>query len=158
LKAERYVANAAKDLAPYGLAKPYLRVAVKPEPRKEKDKDKEAGKDEGKERVLLIGKESTEKDKKGRYARLGDSEAVFVLGEKVVAAVDHAALDLLDRKLLTLDQADVQEVKGTGDKGSYTLKREKEEWRVVGSPAPPFAADKDAALDTLRTWSDLKAK
>jgi hypothetical protein len=151
-KAERYVANAAKDLAPYGLDRPYLRVAVKAAGMKAGGKDKE----EGKEHVLLIGKQ-TEKGAKSRFARLGDGEAVFVVGDKMVSAADHAALDLLDRRLLALDTAAIQRLHGKGQT-SYTLERDKAGWRVVDSPAPPFPADKEAVDDTLRTWSLLRAQ
>jgi hypothetical protein len=151
-KAERYVANAAKDLAPYGLDRPYLRVAVKTTAKKDSGKDKE----ESKEHVLLIGK-PTAKEAKTRFARLGDGEAVFVVGEKVVNAADHSALDLLDRRLLSLPPDSIQSLHGQG-KTSFTLKRDKEGWRVLDSPAPPFLADKEAVEDTLRAWSLLRAQ
>jgi hypothetical protein len=151
LRAERYAANTAKDLAPYGLDRPYLRIALRPAEKKG------TAKEEGKERVLLIGKE-TAKDAKTRYARLGDGEAVFVVGDKLLAAVDHPALDLLDRKLLTLDTATIQRLRAVTAKGAYTLKRDKEQWRVVDSPAPPFVADREAADDAVHSWAELKAQ
>jgi hypothetical protein len=154
-KVDRFVAHTAKDLGQYGLDQPYLRVAVKPAVKKEAAK--EENKDDSKERVLLVGKE-TDKDKKTRYARLADGEAIFVVDDKLVEAVDHSALDLLDRKLLSVDPLDVQALQARRDKDGFTLKREKDQWRVVDSPAPAFTADPDAVQDTLRTLSGLKAK
>jgi hypothetical protein len=170
-QAERYVAHTTKDLGQYGLDRPYLRIAVKTGAKKDasknggkdtgkevsKDAGKDAAKDDAKERVLIVGKE-VDKDKKARYARLGDGEAIFVLGEKVVEAVDHAALDLLDRKILTLDQADIQTIQSRQEKAGFTLRRDKDNWRVVDSLAPSFTADSQSVEETLRAWSGLKAK
>lgn len=175
LHAERFVTHAAKDPEEYGLKQPYLRVALtatqakdkagEPKDKDAKDKDgtdKEAK--ETKERVLLVGKPvgkdaKDDKDGKGskdRYAQLGDDKAVFVLDEKVVAAIDVGALELLERKLLSLDAKAIQEVRKTGPE-AFTLKRQ-EEWQVTGGASPPFAADKEAVKETLGVWSDLKAK
>src|SRR5581483_10838505 len=138
-----------------GLDKPYLRVAVK---QADKTAVPEAPADDKKpkEHVLLIGK-PTDKDAKTRYAKLGESEAVFVVGDKTTAAADHAALDLLDRKLLKLDLATITGVRGTQGTAKYALQKEKDkgDWKVTDSPAPPFAADAQAAGETLRSIADL---
>jgi hypothetical protein len=150
LRGEKYVAHSAKDLVPYGLEKPYLRLQVVPSAKKD-------AKETGKERGLLVGK-PTEKDAKSRFAKLEDSPAIFVLGEKVLAAVDRGALDLLDRDLLKLDTKDIQKIKATGGSGPFTLQQEKETWQVVDSAAPKFAAAEDAVQSSLRAWSHLKAE
>jgi hypothetical protein len=161
LKVERYEAHTAKDLAKYGLDKPYLRVAVQSAAKKEgTDKKESADKDDAKkhdkEHVLLVGK-PVDKDGKGRYARLGDSEAILVVGEKVVTAADHRALDLLERKLLSLEPATIRSIRTTGKNSKFNLQEDKKEWRVTDSPAPPFAADKEAVDAVLRAWSGLRA-
>jgi hypothetical protein len=157
-RAEKYVAHRAGDLAAYGLDNPYLRVTVKPGARKEKDKDKEKEKDnEAKERVLLVGK-PVEKEAGARYARLGDSEAVFVLSEKAVSAVDQAPLDLLDRKLATLQSAAIKSIRTTTGKETFTLSREKDGWKVERSDGPAFAADPEVADDAAQLWSGLAAQ
>jgi hypothetical protein len=172
LRAEKYVAHTTKDLAKYGLEKPYLRVTLRTEPKKEpEDKDKKPeekkgdekavkeGKEEkAKERVLLVGG-PTEKGAKTRFAKLGDGEAVFVLAEKAVAPVDRTALDLLDRKLLTLDYAEIQRVRALRARGAgFTLQRDKDDWRVIDSAAPAFKPDKEALEDTLRALANLRAQ
>ncbi|HJT76336.1 MAG TPA: DUF4340 domain-containing protein, partial [Gemmataceae bacterium] len=98
LHIQRYEALAAKDLAAYGLAKPHLRLTAVLKPQKDA-----AVKERPRERVLLIGKAS-EKDPGARFAKLGDGAAVFVVGAPLLGAVDHGALDLLDRQLLVLDR------------------------------------------------------
>jgi hypothetical protein len=167
LRAERFVTHAAKDPADYGLKSPYLRVAFTPtssKPQEAEPKDKDAKKEvkEPKEHVLLVGKpvgkeSKQEKETKGRYARLGDDPAVFVLDEKVVAALDHSALDLLDRNLLSVDTRTIQQVRKTGADG-FAIQKENDEWQVTGSPAPPFIADKEAVKETFGAWGNLKAK
>src|SRR5262249_41176086 len=126
LKCERYEAHVAKDLGSYGLDKPYLRLAVttvtkkeeeeKPKDKKEnepaEDKAEGAAQEKPKEGVLLMGKPTAE-GAASRFAKLGDGEAVFVVGEKLLTAVDRTALDLLDRKLLALDTKTISRIQST---------------------------------------------
>jgi hypothetical protein len=168
LRGERFVAHTSNNLGAYGLDKPYLRVAVVPagkKPAKEKEKEKEA-KSEMKEHVLLVGKPAPSdakdskdsKDSKGRYARLGDSEAIFVLGEKTVAALDRRALDLLDRNLLTAPVDAVKRVIKKGEGGPWALQKEKDKWWLVDSPATPFVADEEQAAGLIALLTNLRAK
>jgi hypothetical protein len=159
MRGERYVGHTAKDLGTYGLDKPYLRVVIKPTEKKADPspaENAEGKKDEKKERVLIIGK-PTDKDAKSRFAKLGDSEAVFVVGEKAVAAIDQPALELLDRKLLGVDLRTIHTLRAAGA-SKYTLKQDKDEWRLTDSPAPPFIADRQAVGETLRSFADLRAQ
>jgi hypothetical protein len=142
-RAERYEAHTAKDLAKYGLDKPHLRLTAVAGP--------------GKERVVLVGK-PTEKDPTQRYAKLADGEAVFVVGSKLLAAVDRPALDLLNRRLLTLDHEAIERLRSQSGDAKLTLQRDKEGWQVVESPAPPFRADADAAEAAVNAWASLRAE
>ncbi|HEV3257785.1 MAG TPA: DUF4340 domain-containing protein [Gemmataceae bacterium] len=164
LRAERYVANVATEAGTYGLDKPYLRLVVQSEaasadttPKKETPDARQESKPRT-EHVLLIGK-PTAKRARSRYAQLGNGEAVFVLGEKFIGAVDHGALDLLDRDLLRLDARSVTRVQTVGKGGPLTLQREgeKDVWRLV-SPAVKFQADLAAVDALLGVWSDLRAE
>jgi hypothetical protein len=157
-KADKFVAHAATDLAMYGLDNPYLRVTVKPGAKKEKEKEPEKTKDKDtKERVLLVGK-PVDKDGKARYARLGDTEAIFVLGEKAVAAVDHGALDLLDRKLLAVSPNTIKSIRTTTDKETFTLNRDRDGWKVERSDGPAFTPDAESADDAVLLWARLTAQ
>jgi hypothetical protein len=156
VKADKYVAHAASDLAAYGLDNPYLRVTVKPTSKKEKESDKDKDKDKNlKERVLLVGK-AVEKDGKARYGRLGDGEAVFVLGEKTLAALDRDPLDLLDRTLIALP--DVTTIRTTTGKETFTLTHGDKDWRVERSDGPAFTADAASANEAARVFSSLMAQ
>jgi hypothetical protein len=152
LHIQRYEALAAKDLAAYGLDKPHLRVTAVLKPQKDA-----AGKETPRQRVLLVGKAS-EKDPGGRFAKLGDGAAVFVVGGPVLGAVDHGALDLLDRQLLVLDPGSIERLKDQGGDKPLTLQKDKDGWKVAESPAPPFAADRDAVDAVLNTLTSLRAE
>jgi hypothetical protein len=166
LHVDRYEAQSAKDLEKYGLDKPHLRLTVTLAPKKDeagkekdKEKDKEAKdkeKEPPKERVLLVGK-PTDKDDGSRYAKLADGDAVFVIGSKLLTAVDRGALDLLDRKLLTVERDGVEKVRSQAGDAKLALERDKDGWKVVESPAPPFAADRDAVAYVLGVWANLRA-
>jgi hypothetical protein len=149
LKCQRYEAHTAKEEDKYGLEKPYLRLTLA-------TAKKEGDKEEAKERVLLVGK-PVEKEPAARYAKLADVEGVFVVGDALVTAVDHGALDLLDRKLLALDREGVDRVRSQSGETKLALAKEKDEWRVVESPAEPFAADKEAVETLLNVGANLRA-
>ena len=162
LRATRYVAHDAKELNKFGLDKPYLTLRILP------------AKKEDAEQVLIIGK-TVETDAKaepskskadkakgedkevGRYAKLGKSPAIFVLPERSVKPLDHAALDFLDKKLLALDSKAIQKIRSEGTP-AYTLQQKKDAWEVTDSPAPAFTAEEDAVQSLLRPWSNLTAE
>jgi hypothetical protein len=164
-RGERCVAHSAKDkeLEKYGLDKPHLRLTVTT-----KDGDKT------KDRTLLIGKSADQPphptlspapggEGRGaagaRYAKLGDGEAVYVVPDKLLAAVDHGALDLLDKKLLALDSKDVTSIKSNDGGTALKLEKQDKGWKVVESPAgQPFAADELIASRVVNLWSNLNAE
>ncbi|MBM4069159.1 MAG: DUF4340 domain-containing protein [Planctomycetes bacterium] len=158
LKAEKYVAHTAANLADYGLDKPYLRIALREKPGSAEPKStgKEKQKD-AKERILLIGK-PTAKDAQSRYSRLGDSEAIFILGDKIIAGLDRGPLDFLDRKLLALDADAIKSIRTTSGKDTFTLTKNKDGWHVERSDGPSFAADAESVDDTLNAWVLLRAQ
>lgn len=149
LHCERYVAHSADDLGTYGLDKPYLRVTLR-------TAKKEGTKEETSERTLLIGK-PTEDKAKTRFAKLEDGPAILVLGEKTVSSVDHAALDLLDRHLLTVQPDTIERIQRKGEDGPLTLERKGADWQVTESPAAPFPADHETMTVLLGVWSNLRA-
>jgi hypothetical protein len=144
LRCQRFETNSAKDPAAYGLDKPYLRLTVVEKPDKE--------------RTLLIGK-PVDAESKARFARLGDGEGVFVLDEKTVAALDHGALDLLDRNLFTLGRGTIQRVRIKRGDGTVVLEPKGDSWQVTESPVgTPFAPDEWALKDVLGAWNQLTAQ
>lgn len=142
LKSERYAAHEAKDPAAFGLDKPAVTVTVVP-----------AKKDGAKEQTLQIGKPA---DGMGRFARRGDTPAVFVVADKTAAALDRGPLDLLDRNLLAVDPKTVERIRGTGPGGNWTLQKQGNEWRMTEGPSP-FAADNETVTAVVNVWSKLTA-
>src|SRR5207245_1496571 len=145
LRCERYAAHAANDLAAYGLDKPYLRLTLS-------TARKEGTKEEASERTLLVGK-PTEANSKTRFGKLAEGPAIFVLGEKIVSALDHTALDLLDRHLLALEAETIERIQRKGQGGALTLERKGADWQVMESPAAPFSPDHETMAALLGVWS-----
>jgi hypothetical protein len=178
LRSEKYVAQGTKDFAKFGLDKPYMEVTVvsrepaKAEPKKDEDEKKTDKKDEKVEKkddkqaakkeepkettqTLQIGKH--DESGKSRYARVGAGDAIFLVGDKALAALDRGPLDLLDKKLLDLDTSSVTQVRFKGT-NTFALEKQKDDWKVTGSPAPPFTAEQPAVNDVLKPWSHLSAE
>jgi hypothetical protein len=153
LKAERYEAHAAKAHADYGFDKPAARVKFTLTERKV-IKPGDEPKEETKERTLLIGKET--EGKPGRFARLeGDANpAVFVVNETAFRDLDKPALDLIDRKLLSIVPSTVTKFETSGPAGTLTLQKEGTEWKPVGAT---FPVDKPTVDNLLRVLSNLNA-
>ncbi|MCS7046628.1 MAG: DUF4340 domain-containing protein, partial [Gemmataceae bacterium] len=145
VRAEKYIAHAVKETDKYGFDKPYLSVEVIAKGDKEPAKHK-----------LRVGK-PVEKDDKFRYAQLDGDAAVFTVGEKTVSALAKDALDLLDKDLVNVASRAIQRVQSKRA-GGFTLEQKKEEWFVIGSPAPEFKADDDAVQSFLRPWTRLRAE
>jgi Domain of unknown function (DUF4340) len=148
LRSERYVAHAAKEPDKYGLDKPAVSVTVVPVAKKD-------AKEPAKEWTLLLGKPA-EGEPKGRYAKLADGAAVFVVDEKTGTALDHGALDLLDRSLLALDAKSITRLHSSA--GPLALQKQDNEWRVVEGPGAPYPADRDVLTGVLNAWSQLQAQ
>ncbi|WP_020475074.1 DUF4340 domain-containing protein [Zavarzinella formosa] len=154
VKAERYEAHVAKSLTEYGLDNPALRVRFTLTERlvaKPGDEPKETTK----ERVLLIGKPEGE-GKPGRFAKLeGDANpAVFVLSDKTFADLDKPALELLNKKLLSLNPSAVTKLELTGPDGPITLEKQGNDWKPVGAV---FPVDRPTVDQLIRYLSNLTA-
>jgi hypothetical protein len=144
-KVENYTAHEAKDLAQYGLDKPALTIRIKTV----LDKD-------DKEHSLLLGKPAGEGG--SRYAKRANETAIFTVGETLARAVDRAAVDLLDTRLLHLDSAKVERLHSQAGDKSLTLEKKGEAWRVTESPAGAYPADSEASSSLNLIWSDLRAQ
>ncbi len=151
LRGERFVAHAEKDLAKFGLDKPYVSVEILANNEKEKGKEKEA-----KRHRLLIGK-PVEKEDKNRYAMVEGDSAVFTISDKNVSVLAKDALDLLDKNLISVSTKAIERVEAKGS-APFRLEQKKGEWHVVGSPAPEFKAEDDAVQSFLRPWANLRAE
>jgi hypothetical protein len=165
LRCERYESHAAKDkeLETFGLDKPYLRLAVTEKAKEEKKEDKKDEKKEDKkegdkpvkDKVVLIGKEAGKNGE--RYAKLADSDAIFVVGGKFAGAFEGSALDLLDRDLLTLARKEIKRIKSSNGDTPMTIEAKGDAWQVEAG-AVKFTADPAALAGLLTACSQLRAE
>jgi hypothetical protein len=136
-----YKTNDAANLTEWGLDKPHLTITLSTK--------------EGKEHTLLIG--GAVKDGVGRYAKMADRPAVFVVADTLLKDVDRPALALLDPVLLRLDAAQVERIDSKAGDAAFTLTPKGEQWQATVGSAAPFVADPVAA-DTLRAiWTEFRA-
>jgi hypothetical protein len=181
LRAESFKEHAAKNLARYGLDKPYLRLTVtvqKKDDKKGKEKvdkkgekkakekvdkkDDKKGKEKvdkkGDERELLVGNPVVAGDK-SRFAKLGDSPAVFVLSEATVAVLDRSPYELLDRTLLSLVPGSFRKVENkAGDKVAWSAEYKGKTWQVSQTPAGDFAADAETLAGLVSRLANLRVR
>lgn len=150
LRAERFVAHDSKELSKFGLDKPTLRVVLQETPAGKEEADK------GRSRVLLVGG-TEEKPGGGRYGKLAESEAVFVLSPKAVAALDHGALDFLNKQLLTVRPEQILSLQREAPDGKLAFRREGTDWKVAEAATPAFPLDRQALDAVLQTLANLKA-
>jgi hypothetical protein len=150
-KVESYKADAAKDLAEYGLDKPALTVTVR-----SLLQGKLPGEDD-KAYTLSIGKPTAE-GAASRYAKRANDPAIFTVGDPLVSAVDRGALAVLNRTLLEIDPAKLERVRVRADDNAMTLEKMGDAWRMVESPAGAFPVDVRAAGRQEALWLNLQAE
>ncbi|HKA07201.1 MAG TPA: DUF4340 domain-containing protein, partial [Gemmataceae bacterium] len=154
MKAERYAAHMAANPGEYGFDKPALKIKFTLTEKKSSKPDPES-KEETKERTLVIGKQEAE-NKPGHFARIeGDAKpGVFVISEATFKDLDKPALELLNKKLLTVVPSTVTKLDLTGPDGPLTLQKEGEDWKPVGAT---FPVDKPTVDNLLRIFSNVNA-
>lgn len=112
-RAESYRAHDAKDLAPFGLAKPAVVVTLKTK--------------SGKEQTLRLGKDAAP----GRFAVQGNESAVFVVGDEVARTADRSALDFLDKGLLIFDSTSATGLTRTIGAETFEIVRKDDAWTMT---------------------------
>src|SRR5262245_37687329 len=154
MKAERYAAHMAANPGEYGFDKPALKIKFTLTEKKSSKPDPES-KEETKERSLVIDKQEAE-NKPGHFARIeGDAKpGVFVISEATFKDLDKPALELLNKKLLTVVPSTVTKLDLTGPDGPLTLQKEGDDWKPVGAT---FPVDKPTVDNLFRILSNLNA-
>lgn len=150
LRAERFVAHDSKEAAKYGLDKPTLRIVLQ-----ETATAKEEG-GKGSAHVLLLGKPE-EKPSGGRFGKLAESEAIFVLSPKSVAALDRGPLEFLNRSLLSVRPDQILSLDRESSEGGFKLHRVGQEWKLAEGSTPAFPVDQPAVASTLHALATLRA-
>ncbi|MBL8797013.1 MAG: DUF4340 domain-containing protein [Planctomycetia bacterium] len=149
LKADKFAAHHVKDVKDTGLDKPRVVVTLR-------EAAPEDAKDKAKERVLLLGNPVAQQEPPAYYAKLADSDAVFILPEQVFETVDRSALDLLDRQLLSLDIKGLEQLRGVGPQGTVVLERKDNGWQATAGELK-FTPDRRKAESIAGVWALLRA-
>src|SRR5207245_3191569 len=84
--------------------------------------------------------------------------SIFVVGQPLVAALDHAALDLIDRHLISVAPSSLLSMESKGGDAPWKLESKDGVWQVTESPAGKFAADGPTASGATRPWANLNAQ
>ncbi|OOP55179.1 MAG: hypothetical protein AYP45_16390 [Candidatus Brocadia carolinensis] len=139
LKVDNYVVQGPKDLNPYGLNNPVLRVSVTyekvPEQISEEDRKKTESDVKPKEplekivetRTLLIGKKVKDGDKVSSYGMFADSDLVFELSWPKIKNLDA---ELVPTKILSFERTDVKELTLNYNERSLSLKKVNNVWKL----------------------------
>ncbi len=146
-RAERFETHSSDDLAKYGLDQPAITLTatlVGERPEEPSGVKK-----------LFIGK-PVEEGKPSRFARLDNVPGVFVLGATTSDALDKPALELLDRRLLSLDVRQVNRLESSGPGGNWSAKKDEGKW-LVDSLSPPAVGDRGVLEGIVAVLSDVWA-
>lgn len=143
LRQDRVVDDKPKDLEPYGLKFPLLKITV----RKDSTSPPQ---------TVLVGKNTPVNY--NTYAQIAGKEAVLRAPRSLRTSFDKSLKDLRNKKLFALNRGDVTEVEFQTPKGNFVVKREnseKEEWTLARDLIP---ADGIEWTKTLTALTDLSAK
>jgi hypothetical protein len=116
LKAKAFISEEATDLKPYGLDHPSAQVHISLKGKAEPV-------------TLLLGGEDA--DKGGRYLRLAETPAVYLIDAKDAADLLKTAPELRDLKLLAFKARDIQKLEITQAGASVVLEGEGDTWNQV---------------------------
>lgn len=141
-KAKEFVAESPAALARWGLDQP-TRVTVVTG----KDKDR-AG------RTLAFGR--VDPEKKGVYAMRQGDATVMLVPEEVWTAVPKTVATARDKTVIEFDRDKVTKLEVTSPKGTVSLAREGNRWKIVAPEALP--ADQVEAGGVLFKLRDLRAQ
>lgn len=116
LKAKSFVSEAATDLSPYGLDHPAAQVHIW---LKEKSEPV----------TILLGREDA--DKGGRYLKLAERPAVYLIEAKDSADLLKTAPELRDLKLLAFKARDIRKIEVSQPNATVVLEGDGDTWNQV---------------------------
>ena len=140
-KIKEFVADAPKSMQPYGLERP-LRVTI----QTGQDKDRAS-------KELLLG--NVDDKKKGVYALRPGEDSVLLLPEDVWNALPKTTAAIRSKSVVEFERDKVKQVEVESPRGSVTLVREGDRWRI--SKPEPLAADPVESGALLMKLKGLKA-
>jgi hypothetical protein len=141
-RVREFVAEAPPSLAPYGLDRP-VRLAL----HVGKEKDRAT-------RTLLFGR--VDEAKKGVYAMREGESSVLLIPEETWRAVPQNVATLRDKTVVAFDREKVTRYDIESPKGTVTVTREKDVWKITAPQA--LAADPVEAGAVLARLNELRAQ
>ena len=141
-RVKEFVAEGPPSLAQYGLDQP-LKLVV----HVGKEKDRAS-------KTLLIGRTDTEK--KGTYAMREGERSVLLIPEDVAKAIPKNTATLRDPTVVTFNREKVQRYDLESPKGTVTVTREKDGWKITAPEA--LVTDQVEAGSVLARLRDLRAQ
>jgi hypothetical protein len=140
-RVKEFVAEAPASLQSFGLDRP-VRVDV----HTGRDKDRAT-------KTLLVGR--ADATKQGVYAMRPGESSVLLLPEELNKALPRNAAALRDKTVLAFDRDKIARIEIDGPKGTVTLARENNQWRITAPEA--LAADQVEAGALIQKLRGLKA-
>ncbi len=113
-RVKEFVADHAKSLKPYGLDAPAVTIRFL---------DQE-------EKSLTTLALSRAKKKEGAYARVGNSQAVYLVESRLYEELDKGPFDLRFRRLLSFETWDVGKMELSRNGQEILLEKQKEQWKL----------------------------
>lgn len=146
-RAEKFEAHNNDELAKFGLDQPAITMVITVQGERPGDPNVT--------KELLLGKPVTE-GQPARFAKLPDQPGVFVVGPTIADAVNKSALDMLDRRLLTVDTRLINKITGSGVNGVWSAKKDGDKW-VIDSLSPPAVGDRSVVDFFVNSFADIRA-
>ena len=116
LEVIRIVETEAADLGPFGLAEPAIDIAFTSDAS-------------GEPHHLLIG--DTTPTGGNRYAKLGDSPRVFMIGSYLESTFDRSTFNLRDKTILSFPRDDVDRFETVSSEQTVRLEKRDSEWALT---------------------------
>src|SRR6516165_937297 len=141
-RVKEFAAEAPKSLEPFGLDKP-VRIDV----QTGRDKDRAT-------KTLLIGR--ADAAKKGVFAMRPGESSVLLIPDETWTAVPKNVAVLRDKTVVGFDRAKVTQIEIESPKGTVTLAKDGDRWKITAPQALP--ADQVEAGAVLFKLRDLRAQ
>ncbi len=139
VESDRLVEDSVSDLAPYGLANPYLQVTVT--------------KADGKVEKLLVGDDVPTGG--STYVKTKDSPKLYTIASYVKTNLDKTAQDLRDRRLIIFDQTKLTRVQVQVKGQTIEFgKNAESNWQII--KPKPLRADSTVVDELVRKIKEAK--
>lgn len=153
LDIEDWVEDKPKDLAKYGLDKPWATITLTEGGKVKEENGKKTQPTPSTQKTIIIGKS---KDDKTRYAKRKDEPNIFLVKSEDLKALPKGYLAFISKEIFDFSTSDVKKITLERDGKLLIAKREEDSWNLL-SPVKA-KADKSNIDDILWDLDDLEAE